>query len=396
MHERYDVVIVGAGLAGLVAAGQLGRRGGRVLLVDARPAVDRSVHTTGIFVRRTLEDFRPPEDCLGPGIRRVVLHSPAGRPLVLAAPAEEFRVGRMRRLYRRLLDEARSHGVGYRPGTRYQASEPAPFGSVVRLERRGRVARVRTRMIVGADGASSRVARDLGLDENREWIVGVEDVFDGTLAPSEPELHCIVDPRLAPGYIGWLADDGEAVHVGVGGAADRFEPAAALSALYARLERVPELAPVRTLRRVERRGGLIPVGGLLRRIGCARGLLIGDAAGAVSPLTAGGLDPCYRLTRLATARIAAVLEGAPPAVLETYSGLPFQRHFRRRRWARRALEAIRHPLLAEIACGLLRTDPGRRLAGKVFFGRGSFPDAGPVGSTLRPRVRRKGAPLSSP
>lgn len=384
MHQSYDIIIVGAGLAGLVAAGQLGRRGARVLLVDARPAVDRSVHTTGIFVRRTLEDFRPPEDCLGPGIRRVVLRSPTGRPLALTAPREEFRVGRMGRLYRRLLEEAGSYGVEYGPGTRYVGSEAAPHGSVARLERRGRRARARTRLIIGADGARSRVARDLGLDENRRWIVGVEDVFDGTLAPADPELQCIVDPRLAPGYIAWLVDDGESVHVGVGGTPGRFEPAAALAALYGRLEGVQELAPVRTLRRIERRGGRIPVGGILRRIGCARGLLIGDAAGAVSPLTAGGLDPCYRLTSLATARIAAVLEGAAPGLLEGYSGVPFERHFRTRRWVRRAFEAVRHPLVAEVACSLLRTRPGRRFAASVFFGRGSFPDVAP--STRAPDV----------
>lgn len=375
MHHDYDILIAGAGLAGLVAAGRLGRRGARVLLVDPRPAVDRSVRTTGIFVRRTLEDFRPPEDCLGPGIRRVVLHSPAGRRLVLTASADEFRVGRMGRLYRRLLEEAVSHGVEYRPGARYVASEPAPSGSVVHLERSARTAPVRTRLILGADGARSRVARDLGLDENRQWIVGVEDVFEGTLGPGEPELHCIVEPRLAPGYIAWLADDGESVHVGVGGRPGRFEPAAALAALYERLDRVPALGRVRKLCRVERRGGLVPVGGLLRRIGCARGLLLGDAAGAVSPLTAGGLDPCYRLTRLAAAKVAAVLEGASPALLEMYSGAPFQRHFRRRRWTRRMLEAIHHPLVAEAALALLRMPPGPRLAARVFFGRGSFPDA---------------------
>jgi flavin-dependent dehydrogenase len=374
VSERYDIVIVGAGLAGLVAAGRFEGRGRRVLLLDARPAVDRSVHTTGIFVRRTLEDFRPPEDCLGPGIRRVVLHSPAGQPFALTAPADEFRVGRMRRLYRRLLEEASSRGVEYWPDTRYRESEPAPGGSVLRLERRGRAEHVCTRLIVGADGARSRVAADLGLDENRAWIVGVEDVMEGTLHPVEPELHCFVDPRIAPGYIGWLSDDGESVHVGVGGVAARFDPPAALAALRARLESSASFSRLRELRCVERRGGRIPTNGLLRRIGCARGLLIGDAAGAVSPLTAGGLDPCYRLTRLAADMADAVLGGAPPELLETYSGAPLQRHFARRRWTRRLFEAIRHPSLAEAACRLLRTPPGQYVARRVFFGRGSFPD----------------------
>lgn len=53
---------------------------------------------------------------------------------------------------------------------------------------------------------------------------------------------------------------------------------------------VPGLAGVERPGTVERRAGPIPVGSLLRRISCADGLLVGDAAGAVSPLTAGGLD----------------------------------------------------------------------------------------------------------
>jgi flavin-dependent dehydrogenase len=64
--ENYDVIVIGAGLAGLQAACLLGQRGRRVLLVDRKPALDKSIHTTGIFVRRTLEDFNLPADCLGP------------------------------------------------------------------------------------------------------------------------------------------------------------------------------------------------------------------------------------------------------------------------------------------------------------------------------------------
>lgn len=378
-----DVLVVGAGLGGLVAAERLGRSGGRVLLVDAKTAVDHRIHTTGIFVRRTLEDFPPPEDCLGPGIRRVVLHSPAGRALALEAPRVEFRVGRMGRLYRRLLAQAEGRGVRWAPATRYLSSTAVSGGSVVELATNGGRTRVRTRLLVGADGAASRVARDLGLDENREWIVGVEDVLEGSLGSGEPELHCFVDPRLAPGYIAWLADDGESVHVGVGGRASRFQPAAALGALRARLEADPRFAAIAALPRVERRGGRIPVNGVLRRIGCARGVLIGDAAGAVSPLTAGGLDPCYRLTALATDLMGAVLGGEPEELLEAYSGAAFRRRFLWRRGARRLIDAVRSPAAAETVHALLRTPPGRRLACRVFFGRGSFPDPGAVRPALR-------------
>ena len=101
--QRFDVAVIGAGLAGLQCAQGLARRGLRVLLVDRKTDVGDRVHTTGIFVRKTLEDYALPADCLGPPVHTVVLHSPAGRELTLQSSHDEFRIGNMGRLYRRLL-----------------------------------------------------------------------------------------------------------------------------------------------------------------------------------------------------------------------------------------------------------------------------------------------------
>jgi flavin-dependent dehydrogenase len=244
-------------------------------------------------------------------------------------------------------------------------------GSVVLLERAGVTRRVAARFVIGADGARSRVARDLGLDENREWIVGVEDVFRGVAAAGEPCFHCYLDPRLAPGYLAWVVCDGEETHVGVGGYADRFDPARALEEFRAEVARTFDFTRAR---RVERRGGRIPVGGVLKRIGCARGLLVGDAAGAVSPLTAGGLDPCMRLSGLAAEVADEYLSTGDAAALARYSGARFRTRFASRLWMRRGLSSVRSPALVEAGCALMRRAPFAALARHVFFGRGSFPD----------------------
>src|SRR5947208_3419097 len=161
----YDVLMIGSGLAGLHCARLLAVRGLRVALLDRKASLTDGIHTTGIFVRKTWEDFPLPDEQLGRAIRDVVLYSPARRPLRLAAARGEA-----------------------------------------------------------------------------------------------PALHCFLDPRLAPGYIAWVATDGEETHVGVAGYRERFEPTLALRAFR---DSVAHLAGGRA---VERRGGVIPVGGILRRI----------------------------------------------------------------------------------------------------------------------------------
>ncbi|HVJ86735.1 MAG TPA: FAD-dependent oxidoreductase, partial [Caulifigura sp.] len=127
----FDCAVIGAGLAGLSVALKLGRLGRRVLLIDRKTSLSSGVHTTGIFVRRTLEDFDLPADCLGPPIRNVSLYSPALKPLELESPFDEFRVGRMARLYSELANQCRAVGVTTVLDTSLGSIERQPASSLL-------------------------------------------------------------------------------------------------------------------------------------------------------------------------------------------------------------------------------------------------------------------------
>jgi flavin-dependent dehydrogenase len=369
--ETFDVTIVGAGLAGLQCARLLGQRGLRVLLADRKSGLDQKVHTTGIFVRRTLEDFDLPEDCLGPVIRQVSLYSPRHRVLHLESKNDEFRVGKMGPLYQRFLNQSLHYGVQWLPSANYLDAIQVDGKSIVRFKLDREVKSISTRFLIGGDGVRSRVARDLQLDRNEVWLAGAEDVYDDVQLSGPPRLLAFINPKLAPGYIAWIAYDGEETHVGVAGYPDQFDPVSSLKQFKSRVSDIVDLQQARF---IERRGGRIPVGGVLQRIANRRGLLIGDAAGAVSPLTAGGLDPCMRLSTLAASVTAEFLNNGNPAILDNYSGQIFRSKFTSRLWARKIASRIRSEALTELACAALRLPLLKVLAAQVFFGRGSFPD----------------------
>jgi flavin-dependent dehydrogenase len=371
MTMSCDVLIAGAGLAGLRCARLLSSRGLDVILADRRPSIGAPVHTTGIFVRKTWEDFPLPEEQLGPPIREVVLHAPSGKTLSLRARQDEFRVGRMSWLYLSMLEQTSRNGTRWLPSTRVTGID----GETVTAVRHTKTISIRARFVIGADGARSAVAGMLGLNRNRTFLTGIEEIVPSF--SRERALHCFVDPRIAPGYIGWLANDGEEAHFGVAGNRTGWNAAAAL-------ERLRERIPFKLGRSIERRGGLIPVGGVLRNIACPRGLLTGDAAGAVSPLTAGGFDGAMRLSERAAETAVDWLSSGDPAVLRQYAGSRYRARFLTRTWMRRAMNTIESPWVAEAALRALRVAPFRFIAEQIFFARASFPDV-PGRRTVRLR-----------
>ncbi len=369
--KNYDVVIIGAGLAGLQCARLLGEKGAKVLLVDRKTDLAKGIHTTGIFVRKTFEDFEFPSGCLGKSIRNVSLYSPKLKAVNLESEKDEFRVGKMALIYDEFLQEAVSDGVNFARATAYKNYEIVNGETIVRLEKRGEISEIKTKILIGADGANSRVAKDLELDENKEWIVGYEEVFKVKKSNGEPRLHCFLDAKLAPGYLAWIADDGEEIHIGTGGYAADFNPREALKSFK---EKTVKLFDTSSAELIETRGGRIPVGGVLRKIASERGLLIGDAAGAVSPLTAGGLDPAMRLSTFAAEVVWESLRTKNPKILLNYSGEKFRSRFVSRLWMRRVIKTFTSQTLLEIGHSFLRSRLGQTFAEHVFFGRGSFPD----------------------
>jgi flavin-dependent dehydrogenase len=305
-REQYDLVIIGASFSGLTCARAAALRGLSVLVLEAKSDPGGRIHTTGILVKEAAEEIDVPAE-LTKVVHGVRLYAPNLKSVDLFSPGYYFLTTNTGDLIRWLADEARRAGVVIRTGVRFSGAERV----AERLHIGG--ADVSCRYLVGADGARSSVAEHFGLAKNTRFLVGLEVEYADVSGFEDGYLHCFLDSGVAPGYIGWVAPAPGFIQVG----------------LATKGSEKPDLATFRNhtssifsfdeTKIVERRSGVIPCGGVVRPYAAPGVLLIGDAAGLVSPLSAGGIQPSFRYGKKAGQLIADYLsrQGPPPeSVLE--------------------------------------------------------------------------------
>jgi flavin-dependent dehydrogenase len=302
-------------------------------------------------VREAIEEIDIPHHLTRrvPGVR---LYAPNRRSSDLVSPGYAFYTTRTADLLRWMAREAKGAGAHIIFSTRFEGARRD--GGLIRLDGINLAAR----FLIGADGARSRVAEAFGLSQNRRFLTGLEVELEPNDSVDPRFLHCFADSRLAPGYIAWAAPGPDVIQVGLA-VRDGSKPD-----LAAFMQATEEQFGWSRSRVVGRRSGLIPCGGPLRRVAAPGVLLIGDAAGWVSPMTGGGIRLAFCYGRRAASVVADHLQsrGPDPAAVLARE-VP---GFAAKALLRRALDLAPPNPIFNLA---LATGPVRRVAEHVYFHR---------------------------
>jgi len=301
----HDCVIVGASFAGLACAIALARAGSRVMVLEKKADVGEKLHTTGIIVKDAIDQIALLDRLPAQFVRRVTgvrLYAPNLQHVDLAAPGYYFLTTDTPQVMRWFADQVEESGARihrralFRQAKRLQSGfDLSEFGT--------------TRFLVGADGPTSAVAKALGLGKSSQFLFGLEREYAGVELPEPDRLHCFVDRRLAPGYIGWLAAAPGGAQVGLAGRVRRARRQPAVEAMGAFLDKIAPILDLRGAQPTSVRAGLIPCGGIVSPVAARRVLLTGDAAGMVSPVTAGGIHNALKHGLAAGHAISDYLSG---------------------------------------------------------------------------------------
>ncbi len=312
--KMYEVIIVGAGPAGAMTAQRLAQMGIDVLLLD-RAHFPRDKACGGGLTPKSFRqlDFDI-DDLVLNRARRVYLKGPHLAPTLIEMPNDEqVWMVRRREFDARLVEVAQARGVTFRDGegvTRVDTGDGSGQ-ALARVETNR--ASYRARVVVGADGAESIVARQVGLRaecnrRRRSFALEAEvlvtrDVLDGA---------ALVDYRFNLGY-GWIFPKGAVYNVGVGtGDPREFRNLRGHLDRFIAENRLPIAGPVRAI------GHRIPTWTCAEPLHRDNVILVGDAAGLADALWGEGISYALMSGQIAALIIRDFLNGTLEN-LETYS-----------------------------------------------------------------------------
>ena len=272
---------MGAGPAGSYAAGAIARAGHEVALVEEHREIGEPVQCGGLVTPRVFDIVSCKETILGE-VHGAEIFSPSGRRMVVDGGETEAVVIDRAMFDRAIATQALRDGAHSFLGTRAAAARRREDGLEVVVSQDGAVRRLRCKILIGADGARSSVAKWFEILRPKKVLPGFEVEMVGV--ESDPGLvQLFVGREFAPGFFGWIIPSGDTARVGL-----CVEEGNAYACLQKMLQR-PAVRPfLKGAQPILHMAGGIPLG-VPRRSHGDNVMVVGDAACQAKATSGGGV-----------------------------------------------------------------------------------------------------------
>jgi digeranylgeranylglycerophospholipid reductase len=213
MSERFDCIVVGAGPAGSMAARVLAGKGVSVLLLEKHPQIGVPLSCAEAISFTGLNKFvEPNPEWIDTHIHQALLVSPSNKKLLIRHPQAGFVLNR-KIFDQKLADEAFTLGACVKVNScavGLLSHNGDRFHGVQVLED-GQEKEYESKVIIGADGVESCVARWSGMDSflGLGQIESCAQYFLGEVEVEPDRLEFYLGQSIAPGGYAWVFPKGD-------------------------------------------------------------------------------------------------------------------------------------------------------------------------------------------
>ncbi len=288
LKTDYDVIVVGAGPAGSIAARFAAEQGVSVLMLEKDRDVGYPVRCGEAISKSGVEEFIPSnEKWITSHIDKFSLNSPDGTEAII-----EFQdAGYV--LERRIFDyelAKTAAAAGAEILTRAYVNGLIIENDKVcgvKYEYRGEKKEIKAKIVIGADGVESRVGRWAGIKTHIHFkdMECCTQVTASNINADSNTLYFYFGQNYAPGGYFWVFPKGKGIaNIGLGVSGMVGKKKSALSYLNDFMSENYPTAPILTSI-----AGGVPSTVTLEKISAPGIMLVGDAARQVNPLSGGGI-----------------------------------------------------------------------------------------------------------
>jgi digeranylgeranylglycerophospholipid reductase len=294
MKDRYDVLVIGAGPAGSIAAKTAAEKGLDVLLIEKRQEIGDPVRCAeGVNKEYLKKHVQIDPQWICADLKGSYIFSPDGTKIEMAEEISGGEVGYVleRKIFdRALAEQAAKAGAEVRVKTRATGLIiEDDFVKGARLMHLGKEYEVRANIVIGADGVESKVGRWAGIDTSLKPI-DIETCVQYLVAGMDIDqefCEFYVGNEIAPGGYVWVFPKGEGkANVGIGiigSKMGKFKPRPVDYLDKFMQEKFPDAHIVEMV------FGGVPVSGSIEKTSANGLMLVGDAARHSDPITGGGI-----------------------------------------------------------------------------------------------------------
>ena len=215
-----------------------------------------------------------------------MIHSPDGSILTIGGDKAHALVINRQKFDEHLAQKAQNAGATILLNHKFITTKKQRSALTLDIQQNEQMTSVHCQLLIGADGAHSRIRDIFGFPKPIEMLHGISaELSDTTLDPKY--VHIFVGSTIAPGFFAWVIPTnhhGTTARIGLCIGKHHTHP---LNHYFTTLLQQPLLQGTTIMKRF---GGTIPLGPLKKTVD-DRIMLVGDAAAQVKPTSGGGIYP---------------------------------------------------------------------------------------------------------